>query len=715
MKKLILTSTVIIAVSMAMVLPITSDEGMYPVSEIGRLNLGMKGLRIDPKDVYNPDGVSLVDAICELGGGTGEFVSPDGLILTNHHIAFTGVTEASTVEHDYLKNGFVARRREDEIPARGYTCKITEHYRDVTTEVMSAVTDDTPAEDRTRLLRERMRALADAEQAGRSDIVCEVSEMLVGKSYVLFTYRILRDVRLVYVPPLNVGEFGGENDNWIWPRHTGDFSFMRAYVAPDGSTATYARENVPFKPKKFIPVAKKGVKEGDYVMILGYPGRTFRHKPSHFIRLQNEQTLPFNSRMFDWLIATFEEAGSNDRALQLRFADDIKSYANATKNYKGKLLGIKRLDLVGRKEKEELALQEYIDADSLLAPRYGQVLPTLKRIYDDYMDVARQEMILNLLNRTCMMYQTALVFSTRDEKKLTDAEFVQKAVSRMKTLHGAMEPGTERTILARLILEFSNLPSDQQFDAITDITEELEGRDREQRIREWVNAAYDNSFLTKADSLQHFFTLPKKKYAKRKDALLQFFQRMQTEIEDIRARQRTREGELNKWEARLIEVKMEWQKRSFIPDANSTLRFTYGYIKGYAARDAVRYIPVTTLRGIVEKNTGIPPFDAPERLIELYNTRSYNQAFEDELLGDVPVAILYNTDTTGGNSGSPVMNGQGELVAINFDRTYEATINDYQWSAEYSRSIGVDIRYVMFVAKYLGGADFLLRELGVKL
>ncbi|MDT8322762.1 MAG: S46 family peptidase, partial [Bacteroidota bacterium] len=289
----------LIAVTLLVAASLTADEGMYPLSEISRLDLQSKGLEIPVSEIYNPDGVSLVDAICQVGGGTGEFVSPDGLILTNHHIAFAGVTAASTPEHDYLREGFTAFTREEELPAEGYVCRITEDYRDVSDEVLAVVKDFMTPAERSDAIREKMRTLATEEENGRENISCEVSEMFPGKTYVLFTYRIIRDVRLVYVPPLSVGNYGGEVDNWIWPRHTGDFSFLRAYVAPDGSTAAYAEENVPFIPKRHIKVAPEGVSKDDFVFILGYPGRTYRHKTADYIALYEKTILPYLSARYD--------------------------------------------------------------------------------------------------------------------------------------------------------------------------------------------------------------------------------------------------------------------------------------------------------------------------------------------------------------------------------------------------------------------------------
>jgi len=260
-----------------------AEEGMYPISEIHKLNLQNKGLEMSPLEMYNPDGISLIDGICKVGGCTGSFVSKDGLILTNHHCAYGAVQRASTEENDYLQNGFLAKTREKEIPAKAYTVRITESYRDVSGEVLSAVTEDMDFAERTKAIEKRIKEIvkqAEKENPGKR---AEVSEMFIGKTYVLFIYTYLKDIRLVYSPPRSIGNFGGEVDNWMWPRHTGDFSFMRAYVAPDGSSTDYSPENVPYQPKRVVKVAPEGVNEEDFVFILGYPGRTYRHRTSHFL------------------------------------------------------------------------------------------------------------------------------------------------------------------------------------------------------------------------------------------------------------------------------------------------------------------------------------------------------------------------------------------------------------------------------------------------
>jgi hypothetical protein len=699
----------ILSVSALLAVSLTADEGMYPLSDISRLDLKSKGLEIDIKEIYNPDGVSLVDAICQVGGGTGEFVSNDGLILTNHHIAFSGVADASTPEKDYLRDGFTARTRAEELPAKGYICRITEAYRDVSGEVLRVVTADMAPDKRSDAIISQMRDLAKKEEAGRENISCEVSEMFPGKSYVLFTYRIIKDVRMVYVPPQSIGNYGGETDNWIWPRHTGDFSFLRAYVAPDGKTAEYSKDNIPFKPKRFIKVAPKGVSEGDFVFILGYPGRTYRHKTSHYIGLWEKTILPFLSKRYDYMIETMESASRNDRALQLRFADNIKGLANATKNYKGKIQGLRRLGLVNKRIAEEAELQRFVNADKSLKGKYGNTLAQIAQVYTDYERFARQELTLTMLGRN--EYMAMLTAVVRLLESEPDAEKRDRMRDAIQKHYGDIHRGTESHFLATLILQLNALPADQRPGAAAEFSKT--GSETDDAAIERIRKAFDGSTVGDMHKLLALVDLNMGAITTSKDPFIALARDVAAINEDIVKRRRVRDGELKRLEAEYIDAKMAWQQKDFIPDANSTLRLTYGYIRGYAPADATYHSPQTTLRGLIDKYTGEEPFDLPPQLIALFNNKNYDKSLEDELLKDVPVAMLYNMDTTGGNSGSPVLNARGELVGVNFDRAFEATVNDYQWSEDYSRSIGADIRYVLFVAKYLGGADFLLKELGV--
>jgi hypothetical protein len=326
------------------------DEGMYPLSEIKKLDLKSKGLKVTAKDIYNPNGVSLVDAIVNIGGCTGSFISPDGLIITNHHCAYGGVQAISTPEQDYVTNGFLARSLSEEIPAKGFTVRIVDSYRNISDQVLSALNDTMDFVARSKAIDKRIKDIITETEKTYPDKRAEVAEMFTGKSYILFIYTYLKDVRMVYVPPRAIGEFGGENDNWIWPRHTGDFSFIRAYVAPDGKPADYSKDNVPFHPKNFLKIGVNGVDDGDPVFILGYPGRTYRHRTASFLAYEEDVRMPYVADLFAWQISVMEKMGNDDRSVSLKLDNRIKGLANTMKNYRGKLQGFNLLKKRGKKK-----------------------------------------------------------------------------------------------------------------------------------------------------------------------------------------------------------------------------------------------------------------------------------------------------------------------------------------------------------------------------
>jgi hypothetical protein len=440
------------------------------------------------------------------------------------------------------------------------------------------------------------------------------------------------------------------------------------------------------------------------VMVLGYPGRTFRHKTSHYMRVQEQIQLPYIAGRFEYMIQKMEEVSRNDRGLQLRFASQIKSYANVSKNYRGKLQGLRRLHLVEKKIEQERQLQAFIEKDPALKAKYGTVLSDIAGVYDRYAAVCKQELLVSQLNRNRLVSIAQTVLASVEDAKRS-AEALASTRATLASQFYEMHNHTELDFLITLIRECEALPADQQFIGSIKPFSTTPG------IIDPIDPMLPNTIFASREQL--LGALDMKKADLTNDPFIRLAVAMQAINQTVRERTRTRDGELNRLEALLLDAKMAWQNTGFIPDANSTLRLTYGYVRGYTPADATRYAPFTTLKGIIEKNTGADPFEAPPELVKLYETRSYDKAFEDKALKDVPVAMIYNLDTTGGNSGSPVMNARGELVGVNFDRAYEATINDYQWSEDYSRSIAVDIRYVLFIAKYLGHADFLLKELGV--
>jgi len=696
------------------------DEGMYPLSEIRKLDLKAAGLKIDINEVYNPDGISLIDALVNVGGCTGSFVSKDGLIITNHHCSFGAVSRASTTEKNYLENGFKANTREEEIPAQGMISKITVGYEDVSEQILEAANEAKNVSERTDAIRKKIKEITKEAEEKQPGIVAEVSEMFSGQTYILFKYQIFKDVRLVYVPPRNIGEFGGESDNWVWPRHTGDFSFVRAYVAPDGSPAEYSKDNIPFKPKRYLKVNPNGVDEGDFIFILGYPGRTFRHQPSQFLMMQQNYSMPYIQNLYQWLIKLYEERGENDPEFALDFASRIKGLANTEKNYRGKLKGLHRLDLLDKKQKEEKELQKFIENDKQLKEKYGDVLGNIKMVYDEILQLGRVPLFLSQLMRHATSIRlAALLNDYREQFKLSESERPsifkednrKELIKRIDDIYSFFYPELDKKIITKMLLDAASFPEGERLTKLEAFPLEDNTKNR---IDENVDNMISNSVINNKEAYKALFEKSEEEIKDFNEPLLQFVAAIEAERKHLEEAGKEREGKLNLLLAEFMDAKKVWLNKAFIPDANGTLRLTYGYVRGYAPSDAVYFKPITTLGGVIEKGEETGDYKLNEKVKELFKKKNFGR-FKNEKLNDVPVAILYNTDTSGGNSGSPILNAHGEIIGVNFDRAFEATINDFVWSEDYSRSIGVDIRYVLWVTQKVGGADFLLKEMGVKL
>lgn len=695
------------------------DEGMFPLSEIHKLDLQKAGLKINQSEIYNPNGTSLIDALVNVGGCTGSFISDEGLIITNHHCAFSAVQQASTPEKDYLTNGFVAKTKEQEIEAKGLTCRITDSYDDVSARVLGAVANITDPASRIRVINEQMKNIAAEAEKEDPTITAQVSEMFIGKTYVLFRYKTIQDVRLVYIPQRSIGEFGGETDNWVWPRHTGDFSFMRAYVAPDGSPAKYSKDNVPYKPKKFLKVNPNGVQEEDFVFILGYPGRTFRNRPAQFIEQQQNYLLPYVSDLYDFQNNAMQEAGKKNKETELKLATRIKRNANVMKNYRGKLKGLNGINLVEQKKQDDAALASFINQNIELKNQYGNLMTDIDNLYKLIFSDVHRDMWLSqiysstsLLNiaRTVNGFKSAMEQSPNGENffKVNSAKLEQQ----LKAIYASYDLDADKAIFTKMLRDASRLPKNQRVTAVD--KQVTKGFNSQEQIEKFVNSTLQ--FTKLKDQNYVLGTLIKSPAGLKayRDALLLFEEEITSQVASLKPEKDRREGLLNKLMGDYVAVKEQFQKKNFIPDANSTLRLTYGYVRGYSPADASYMKPFTTVRGIIEKGTSSnPDFAYPKAIKEQWMAKNFGPFIKNDL-NDVPVALLYNLDTTGGNSGSPIMNANGELIGVNFDRAYEATINDYAWNESYSRSIGVDIRYVLWVAAKIDKADFLLKEIGVK-
>lgn len=702
-----------------LILPLSmgGEEGMLPLSEIHKLDLKSMGLKIDPKEVYNPEGISLIDGIINLSGCTASFVSDQGLILTNYHCAFRAIQSLTTKEKDYLKTGFLAKDRSGELPAKGYSVRITESYRDVSREVLSAVKKKMSYAARTKAIEKRIKEIEVNTEKKYPGKRAEVAEMFIGKTYVLFIYTYIKDVRLVYAPPRSVGEFGGEIDNWMWPRHTGDFSFMRAYVAPDGAMADYSPANVPYRPRKHLKIAPEGVKSEDFVFILGYPGRTNRHRTSYFVSYEEEVYKPYVIDLYGKFISIMERMSEQDRAIAIKLAPRTNSLWNRKKRYDGQLQGLRNIKIAEKRRKEEKALQDFINSDKERQEKYATILKQIADLYKEKRNNAICELILEYflfsypLKSAYTVYESAIELKKKDTERKT--EYMNRNFSRTKErlnirMQNYHEP-FEKIALKEMFMRSINLAGKKRIPAVENI---VKGKKAEQAIDLYIEKVYRETKLKDADFVMGLFDKSTEELEKLGDPFLELAKALYPTMEEYKKEEKRQKGIIDSLLSRLTDVKKQFLGKEFIPDANGTLRLTYGHIRGYSPADAVRYLPFTTVGGIVKKNKGKYPFLAPQKLIDLHKAGDFGHFAHPELQ-DVPVAMLYNMDTVGGNSGSPVLNAMGELVGLNFDRVFEATINDYAWNESYSRSIGVDIRFVLWFTQKFGGAHHLLKEMKI--
>jgi hypothetical protein len=686
----------------------TTDEGMFPLTEISRLDLSKAGLKIPVSRIYNPNGTSLVDAVVQIGGCTGSFISDEGLIITNHHCGFSSVAGASTTEHNYLRDGYYAAEKTGEIRT-SLTCRIIDSYTDVSAMVMKGTGEAANDVERTQRMQENIKGIKEKEAAKDKSLTCEVSEMFTGRTYILFRYKMLKDIRIVYNPPLAIGEFGGETDNWVWPRHNGDFCIMRAYVGTDGSAATYNTENVPYHPKKFLKVNAKGIKENDFVFILGFPGRTYRHVPSQFVEYQQKYFLPFVAGFYEWEINKIAELSKGSDAKELAYASTVKGLANTSKNYRGKLQGLTRTHLVDRKKEMERMMNDMLNTNDVRGmdkELFSKIEEAYKAMFANANKYIWLQQIYNVnhLEDACSDYVLL-----KPLYAMGDTTKVRKISDGIKGALALYNQELEIPALAHLIHMALNLPAEQRIHAVDKYFGGLQEAAVETKLRSMLKKSiFGDPAKVKA-------SLDKRTAKAIKDG--DEFCKFNTELNN---EYREYQDFIIPWQSKVAalttkynDAEMMMNITTYTPDANSTMRLTYGHIKGYAPQDAVYHKPFTTLKGILEKETPEGDFLVPPGLRKIIESGDYGQ-WADKTLGDVPVGFLYNLDTTGGNSGSPVMDENGDFVGINFDRAFTATINDYAWNENYSRSIGCDARFICFVLDKYAHADGLLREIGVR-
>jgi len=697
---------------------VTAQEGMWLLSQIDQLDLNKKGLQIQVTDVYNKDKPALYSAVVQLGGGTASFVSPDGLLLTNHHVAFTALQRASSVNSNYLNDGFLAQNRSDEIQAPGYRALLLKEMRDVTDEVIAAGKNISDPTEKDKAINKKIAAMTDDLEKGKDDVRAVVSELYNGKQYMLYIYKEFKDIRIVYAPPLSIGKYGGETDNWMWPRHTGDFSFLRVYVSPDGTGREYSADHVPYKPAVWLKVANGNLKDGDFTFIIGFPGFTTRYRSSNSVEWNFKYNYPFAIRNFNEVIGILDETTKNDPAGKLKVASFRTGLANVLKNYEGKVAGFDKTNFLQQKLDFEKAYLKWAYSMPATKEKYADLISREKEQYDVIARTRDRDNVFGVLQGlagTPLNIAGILYAITKEKEKpeserrpgLTE-EAIQETKDNLQYNYSNYYEAADKALMVRALEMANALPQDQRIKGLEYIF-----NDPSKTIDQFVDAAFKTTRLLDVDYAKSLFGQSSKELEALNDPFINIVASLYPLSEEIRKTNEVFAANVTAIRKDYMDALYEWKGTHLYPDADGTMRFTWGPVKGYRPADAVWYYPFTTLRGVVEKNTGKEPFNAPEGLIALYKTKDYGK-WMDPRLNDVPVAFLNQCDITGGNSGSPVLNDKGELTGVAFDGNYEAMISDWQYDYDLQRCIAVDIDYVLFVTDKFGKAGFILDEMGVK-
>jgi hypothetical protein len=697
-----------------------AEEGMWLLDNLMPLNLPGKGLQIPAEEIWNPENGGLAAAVVSLGGCTASFVSPNGLIVTNHHCAFGAIQRNSSKEKNLLRDGFLAKTLQQELPTFGTNVYILQSSVDVTVRVLRGVSDKLTDQARQEKIEKNINQIV-LEAEKEPNISARVASMNSGMWYVLCKSLRIKDVRLVYAPPQSIGKFGGEVDNFEWPRHTGDYSFLRAYVGPDGNPAEPSENNVPYKPKKWLTISTNGYRNGDFTLAMGFPGRTMRYSTSYDINRLVDWYYPARLRTIKGYLQLIDERSCEQLEIAIKLAALKSSWENSLKNNQGEYDGLLRTNLNAEKVAFEKSFMEYLTSNPKLKPAYGEILPTIASLYKTSESYEASRFIINWIRTASSVMRTALSinkWSIEKTKSETERESgfsnsdIADLKDRLKYSYRSFDAELEKRALLLFFSEAHGLPEGQKIKSIESISQGKTGTEQEQADRQFIDNLYEKTRLVSLEQRQHLYDASANQLSALDDAALKFAKQLYQEIEPLDNMEKAFSGAINKLKPKYFEALSKWQGELLYPDANSTKRLTYGNVKDYSPRDAVNYAYYTTTQGVLEKYTGEDPFEAPQALLDLIRGGDYG-IYKDAVTDKMHVDFLTTLDSTGGNSGSPVLNAKGELIGLVFDGNYESIVADYKFDLPLTRSICVDIRYVLWLMSNLDKATNLLQEMGL--
>jgi hypothetical protein len=695
-----------------------ADEGMWMPSQLPGIapQLRAAGFEGDPAALADLTRAPM-NAVVKVGGATGAFVSRDGLVLTNHHVAFGVIQYNSKPERDLIANGFIAADRTAELPANpDFRVLVTTGFDRITDRILAGARGKQGREYYDAVDAETKAVVAECErQAGYR---CSVANMYYGTDFYLIRQLELRDIRLVYAPPEAIGNYGDEIDNFMWPRHSGDFTLLRAYVGKDGKPADYAADNVPYAPPAHLQIATRALKAGDYAMLAGYPGVTFRHRMASEFANQIDWQLPSRVALFDGILATIAKATASDEAAKVAYASQVQSLKNNLKRAQGELDGLRRSDAVRVRNEDEAGMLAWLAKQPDAATTQADIRAA-QAVLDQAVAMRDRDQLLGAIRSQTQLLRAALtVQRLAAERVKPDAEresgYQQRdeplITGQLKQAQRRYAPAVEKALLRDLVAQYQKLPAAQHvaaFDAVFGAT--TEGLDAK------LDALYAGTKLGEEAQRLRTMQLSKDDLAKSDDTLLRAAAALLPAILRIEDEAKAREGELLRLRPAYMRALIAYRKsqgRAVYPDANSTLRVSYGKLSPMSPRDGIEYRPLTTVQGIVEKHTGKAPFDAPKPLRDAIAKGDFGST-GDPVLKTQTVDFLTNLDTTGGNSGSPVLDAKGELIGLNFDSNWEAVSASWMYDPRYKRAIHVDMRYLRWLLAKVYPAPHLLKEMNL--